>query len=268
MELPECRTLKIELDAGCLLVTLNRPEVRNALNMTMVNELVSVFSAVQDDMTIRAVVLEGAGEDFCAGGDIQDLSSGLTSDEGERGPLYQMNLRFGALLALAARIPQVLVVRASGSILGGGVGLVCVSDFAIATRDASFGLPETGLGIPPSQVMPFLVGRVGLTNARAIALIGNRFSGLEAREMGLVSQLCATRGELERFTERVIRQIKTRAPGATAVTKSLLLSVGNNPMPALLERGAVAFSECLRGPEGREGAAAFLEKRLPGWVTD
>ena len=268
MKLPSCSTLNLRFSKGCLHIQLNRPEIGNALNLAMVNELVNVFSSIERNRDVRAVVLKGAGRHFCVGGDVKEMIQGGAGEDDAGGPSFQANLRFGALLSLAARLPQVLIACISGSAMGGGLGLVCVSDFAVSTRDAVFALPETGLGVPPAQVLPFLTQRVGLTQARSLVLIGHPISGLEAKGIGLVHHVCATAGELDFYADRIIAQVMTRAPGANAAAKSLMLQVGLEPLPALLEKGAVGFSACLRSEEGREGMAAFLEKRSPYWTEE
>ena len=180
--LPECQTLLLSLEAGVLHITLNRPDSRNAMSLAMVGELRAVLAAVDDDLDVRAIVLCGAGGHFCAGGDIKDMANARASGS----DAYRaLNRAFGSLLEQAQHAPQVLIAVLQGAVLGGGFGLACVADIAICHQDAKFGLPETTLGILPAQIAPFVVGRIGLTQARRLALTAARFNGSEAERLGL-----------------------------------------------------------------------------------
>ncbi len=163
MSLPHCETLLLEPVEGVLRITLNRPQSRNAMSLAMVGELRAVLAAVRDDRSVRALVLRGAGGHFCAGGDIKDMAGARAAGA----EAYRtLNRAFGSLLEEAQAAPQLLVALVEGAVLGGGFGLACVSDVAIAAADAQFGLPETSLGILPAQIAPFVVRRIGLTQAR------------------------------------------------------------------------------------------------------
>ena len=158
MSLPSTETLLINLDVPVLHITLNRPESRNAMSLTMVNELMAVFESVAGDTTIRAIVLRGTGGHFCAGGDIKDMAGARQqAASGDDNAFQTLNRRFGEMITAANRQPQVMITVLEGAVLGGGFGLACISDVAIASEDATFGLPETGLGVIPAQIAPFVV---------------------------------------------------------------------------------------------------------------
>lgn len=268
MQLPDCETLKLEADGGVLHVTLNRPEARNAMSETMVRELQAVAAAANADASIRALVLRGAGGNFCAGGDIKDMAR-LRQTRGHEDAddlVAAYNRGFGTMLTALNGTRAAVVAVIEGAVLGGGFGLACVSDVAIAHRDAKFGLPETGLGIPPAQIAPFVVARVGLTQARRLGVCGARFDGEEARRLGLVH---FTEDDVDGLQERlgeVLGQIRRCAPDANAITKELMLRVGHEDMQKLLDDASYAFARAIRGEEGAEGTAAFIEKRLPKWA--
>lgn len=267
MPLPETASLRLETDGPFLHVTLDRPKARNAMSLAMVREFMAVFDAVRDDEGIRALVLRGAGGHFCAGGDIKDMAAARAgAGKSEEDPFYALNREFGRMLMAAEALPQAVVAVLEGAVLGGGFGLACVSDVAIAHADAKFGLPETGLGLPPAQIAPFVVRRVGLTQARRLALLGARFDGHEARRLGIVHEVAADDAELESRLAAVLGAIRRCAPGANARTKQLVLDVGNQPMDDLLERAAREFSAAVQGAEGQEGTMAFIQKRLPAWA--
>ena len=156
---------------------------------------------------------------------------------------------------------------APSAVLGGGFGLCCVSDVAIAVADARFGLPETGLGLPPAQIAPFVVERVGLTEARRLGVCGGRFDGAEAARLGLVHFVESDAASLEARLDEVLDQIRRCAPQANAVTKRIMLGVSRADPDDLLDDAARDFAECLRGDEGTEGTMAFIEKRLPNWAA-
>jgi len=332
--LPECGTLALRLDRSTLHVTLNRPDVRNAMSLQMVQELEQVLDAVQahDSGTapeVRALVLRGAGGHFCAGGDIKDMAAaraaGLrpgpanaaselpVSDRGmpahgapttgrrdptegpdpaasphapalhpgaprqgredrraapqgreDQDPLVRINRRFGTMITRMDRAPQAVVAVLEGAVMGGGIGLACVADVAIACADASFRLPETSLGLPPAQIAPFLVRRLGLSQARRLAVTGGRFDGATALSFGLV-HLCCDAEALESTLAAVLAQIDRCAPGAIATTKALMRQSERGELEQVLDEAALRFGEAARGEEGVEGMTAFLQKRSPHW---
>jgi len=270
ISLPECETLLLDLKGHALHVTLNRPKARNAMSLTMVQELLNVFQSIEDSLTIRALVLRGSEGNFCAGGDIKDMAgaraAGMSNADSD--PFYELNLAFGKMLIVANKIPQVLIVVTEGAVLGGGFGLACISDVALSASSAKFGLPETGLGIPPAQIAPFVVSRIGLTQARRLALLGARFKGQEALALGIVHEAHDESEALEEALERTLKQVERCAPQANRVTKNLILSVGNEPLEDLLDHAAHSFSKAVNGAEGQEGTMAFIQKRVPSWCSE
>jgi isohexenylglutaconyl-CoA hydratase len=267
-ELPDGEHVRLALDAGALHLTLHRPEVRNAMSLQTVAEIEAVLDAVKDRRDVRAIVLRGAGGHFCAGGDIKDMAMarGAQRVEGAPDPMAVVNRKFGAMITKVDRAPQAVVAVLEGAVLGGGFGLASVADVAIARADAQFGLPETGLGVPPAQIAPFLVARLGLSQARRLAVTGGRFDGYAAQAIGLVHRVVETDEELDHALAEVLRQIKRCAPGAVAATKHIMLQVGAVDRDRLLDEAAGLFAEAARGPEGMEGMTAFVQKRKPNWA--
>ena len=262
--LPDCQTLLLEPHNGVLHITLNRPESRNAMSLQMVTELRAVLAAVRDDRGIRALVIGGAGGHFSAGGDIKDMANARAQGASA---YRDLNRIFGALLQEVQHAPQVVITVLQGAVLGGGFGLACVSDVALADHQAQFGLPETSLGLLPAQIAPFVVQRIGLTQARRLALTAARFDGLEAQRLGLVHFVEQDAQALAERLDEVLAQVLCCAPEANAVTKRLLLDSAP-PLPAgLLDEAANLFSKAVAGAEGIEGTLAFMQKRKPGWAT-
>lgn len=263
-------TLLIERFDNIIHVTLNRPEARNAMSLHMVNELRSLFTSLQDDHVTRAVVIRGSNGHFCAGADVRDLAEGRAqaaqAGVDPTSSLVALNRAFGQLMTQANHLPQVLITVLEGAVLGGGFGLACVSDVGIALQSAQFGLPETGLGVVPAQIAPFVVQRVGLTQARRLALLGERFNGEEAVNLGIAHFVAADTNALEKKLNDVLAKVKRCAPNANRVTKALLHRVGHEDLNALLDDAAQSFAKAVLGEEGAEGTLAFVQKRLPRWA--
>ena len=260
----------IELDfaEGILSIYLNRPESRNAMSLNMVKAIQQVFSSIEYDVSIRAVVLRGKDGHFCSGGDIKDMAQ-LRADAtsaGSNQPYVEFNRQFGRMLEQVDQALQTVVVVLEGAVLGGGFGLACVSDVAISRSDATFGLPETGLGIIPAQIAPFVVKRIGLTHTRRLALLGKRFKGSEALHMGLVHEVVENEVALELALHDVLIQIRRTAPHASRATKALLHKTLNEPLKTLLDDAAQLFADAVSSEEGMEGTMAFVQKREPNWM--
>ncbi|NVK36287.1 MAG: enoyl-CoA hydratase/isomerase family protein [Gammaproteobacteria bacterium] len=267
--------IKLERDAQSpwvLHLTLDRPQSRNAMSLAMVNELSHVLAELESDFSVRAIILRGEGGHFCAGGDIKDMANARAqvaqSAKQENGsdPYFELNKQFGELILKMNQIPQVVVCVLEGAILGGGFGLACVSDVAIATSTAKFGLPETSLGIPPAQIAPFVVKRIGLTQTRRLALLGERFDGEESVRLGISHFYAKDDAELDQLLGRTLDQVKNCAPKANAVTKKLILKAAEFEASELIEEAAQAFSAAVQGQEGVAGTMAFVQKKPAPWA--
>lgn len=268
MDLPHCKAIRLEHSAGILTLTLNRPDKRNAMNSEMVGEIQGVVDSIRDDPSIRAVVFRGAGGNFCAGGDISGMKLSAMDEKQRAQAAREFNRDFGRMVTRVNRSPQIIVAVLEGAVMGGGLGLACISDLAITDRNARFAMPETGLGIIPAQIAPFVVTRIGLTHARRLALLGEQVNGEGAYRLGIAHVLTQAGAELERALADALRQIRSRAPNAMRATKKLLFDVGNVEHEELLDAAADAFTQALLGDEGKEGTAAFLGKRKPSWAAD
>lgn len=261
--------LLVEED-GVLTVTLNRPKYRNAMNLQMVHEIMAAFERIRDNRNIRVVIIRGSGGDFCAGGDVKDINIAIDSLQAtdktpDADPIYTLNRTFGHMLTQVNSSPQVVITLLEGAVLGGGFGLACISDIAIADTNARFGLPETGLGLPPAQIAPFVVSRIGLTQTRRLALTGAKFNGEEALALGLVHFTTQSKQQMQDLLLGQIAQIKSCGPRANSITKELILCSGRIDQEHLLDSAARHFSAAVLGAEGREGTSAFVEKRAANW---
>jgi isohexenylglutaconyl-CoA hydratase len=267
MILPEVKTLLLTLDGGVLHLTLNRPESRNAMTPEMLTDIERVFSSIEGTHDVRAVVMRGAAGHFCAGADLKGMLSALKPlQPGETDPIIGINRAFGTMLRKVENAAQVVIAICEGGVLGGGFGLACVSDIAFAHVDAKFGMPETSRGLPPAQIAPFVVQRIGLTQARRLALTNAQFRGAEALRLGLVHDVFATEEELQTKLGDTLKQVLNCAPNANALTKQIVLSAGKQDMDTVLDDAAQKFAQCARGPEAPEGITAFMQKRAPKWA--
>ena len=267
MSLPEVKTLLLKLEKGVLHLTLNRPESRNAMTPEMLTDIESVFTSIQDSHEVRVVVMRGAAGHFCAGADLKGMFSALKPlKPDETDPIVGINRAFGTMLRKVENAPQVVIAICEGGVLGGGFGLACVSDIAFAHVDAKFGMPETSRGLPPAQIAPFVVERIGLTQARRLALTSAQFRGAEALKLGLVHDSFATEEELQTKLSETLKQVLNCAPSANALTKQIILSAGKQDMDTVLDDAAQKFAACARGPEAPEGITAFMQKRAPKWA--
>jgi isohexenylglutaconyl-CoA hydratase len=271
MRLPETKSLLLSLEQGVLRVTLNRPERKNALSPQMIDELIATVVAANAAPELRAIVLRGAGGTFCAGADIKEMakrdSAGTQPSDPQQAvaAIARSNRVFGELVSVVRGAAAPVVAVVEGAVMGGGFGLVCASDIALALDGARLGMPETGLGLLPAQIAPFVVERIGLTQARRLMLTGARIDGREAARLGLVHEAYADVEALEQALARVLEQIRRCAPRANAATKRLVLSAPGRALGGVLDEAAQLFAEASVGDEAREGMLAFLEKRAPKW---
>lgn len=268
IQLPATTHIRLDLQGPILYLWLNRPETRNALSADMVREIQATFDAIADDHNVRVVVIRGAGGTFCAGGNIKNMSeAGAPPTPGVVDELKAGNLRYGAMLLSIDEARQAVIAVVEGAAMGGGIGFASVADVTLAAANAEFAMTEVMLGIVPAAISPFVVRRIGLTAARRFGVSGAKLNGAEARALGFAHEVAADTPALEALLTATINQILRCAPDAVAETKRLMHRAASGmPMTELLERAADSFANAVRGPEGREGTRAFVEKRKPNWV--
>lgn len=257
-------TIALAEQRGVLTVTLSRPEARNALTMKMVEELGTAFTAAEAREDLRALVLRGSGKNFCAGADLKDLLRA----RGDHDAIAATNAAFGRLCAAFARLSVPTICVLTGAVLGGGFGLACACDFALADESASFGLPETSLGVAPAQIAPFLIERLGFSQAKRLALMGGTVHAQEALAVGLIHELHADADALELALGVLLQRLRRCAPRATRITKRLALRAREGDLDAFVAHAAQEFAVQLASPEGGEGVAAFVQKRAPAWSLE
>ncbi len=252
--------IAIEVRGPHLIATLDHPPTKNALTDQLMRELNELLDATADDTAIRSLVLRGANGVFCAGADLKAALAHLDKPPGDTDPVALMNRSVGELYARLNSYPKAVVAVVEGPAFGGGFGMVCCADMVIVGDDALFALSETSLGLPPGQIAPFVVGRIGQSAARRLALSGLRVDAVEAVRIGLADQHCDAQ-TIEAELTRLLNMIARCAPRANAVTKQLI----QHSSPSI-QLAADAFASCLRDEEGREGVSAFAQKRPAAWV--
>ena len=254
-------------------VTLHRPETRNALSPEMVAELAHVFIQAAQNDKVRALVLRGSAGFFCAWGNVGNFQSRLqATDHSEGDPVVSRNRAFGHLLQALTVLPMPVLAVVEGAAMGGGMGLACCADIVLATEDARFALSETGLGLIPAQIAPFVQARVGRRVALRLGLSGERVSGTLAQSLGLVDALAADSEALDTLQAQWISRILACGPQANRSLKALLSrdvaadASLDEGLGAWLDDAAQRFAQCMRS-EGAEGIAALRERRAPTWAA-
>ena len=248
---------------GVALVTMSRPAVFNAFDETMIGELDAAFAALADDKSVRVIVLAGEGKHFSAGADLQWMQRASTASEAWN---LEDARRFAAMLARIEACPKPTVARVQGAALGGGVGLACACDIAIAADDASFSVSEAKFGILPAVIGPYLTNAVGKRQARRLALTMARIGAAEALAIGLVQRVVAA-DALDAAIDAITRDLLVGGPLAQAEIKHLFAQLGVGPItPEVRELTARTISRVRGTDEARAGFAAFVAKRPPSWV--
>lgn len=267
--------IRAQQKGAVLHVTLHRPESRNAMSLLMVRELRAALQQAEAGGSVRAVVLRGAAGHFCAGADLKDMalarmqtlqSASTPAPANQPDAIAQANAQFGELCVAYANTPLALVAVLEGTVMGGGFGLACVADVALASETVSFRLPETSLGLVPAQIAPFLVERLGYSQAKRLAVTGGRLDAAAALSIGLVHAVHET-SELDAALAQVLADINACAPGALAATKALMARARLNAPADLVQDAARMFSKAAQSSEGLEGTTAFLQKRKPQWAN-
>ena len=267
VELMDFETLALRRDGPVLHVTLHRPEVRNAMSIAMVRELRVVLAQQEMGSSTRVIVLRGAGGHFCAGADLRDLAAARAQLAEQPDAVVAVNAAFGELCVAFADTGLAVVAVLEGTVMGGGFGLACVADVALAGTSAVFRLPETSLGVVPAQVAPFLVERLGYAEAKRLAVTGGRLDAQAALQLRLVHEVHAA-SALDHAVAAVVADILQCAPGAVAATKALIRKARLHNAASLVHEAAEVFSRAALGPEGIEGTTAFLQKRKASWAPE
>jgi methylglutaconyl-CoA hydratase len=259
--LPTTQYLNVWREGAVCRVVLGRPEVRNAFNAALIEELRATFDALGNDPAVRAIVLSGDGKVFCGGADVHWMRASLELSEEDN---LEDARRLSRMLRAIDRCPKPVIGRIHGAALGGGAGLVAVCDVAIASDETVFGFTETKLGILPAVISPFALAKIGVSHARALFLTGERFDAARALAIGLVHEV-VTPERLDPAVERILREIASAGPTAVAAAKALIPQIAAASYDETLELSAHAIARQRTSPEGQDGLRAFLERRPAEW---
>jgi methylglutaconyl-CoA hydratase len=258
------KTIAIEKNGPVAKIWLDRPEVRNAFNEELIAELTDACSAFSKDDGTRVITLSGRGEIFSAGADLNWMRR--VADY-----TYEENLadakQFAAMLHGIYGLPQATIAAINGPCIGGGVGLLSACDVAVASEKAFFALAEIRLGIAPAAISPYVIRKIEERKAREYFLTGKRFDTQTACEIGLLNDV-VPHASFDDTVKKWEQQFLKAAPGAVKVCKELIARVSRSPIEDVQDFTAETISRLRMAPEGREGFAAFFEKRKPKWDPD
>jgi enoyl-CoA hydratase/carnithine racemase len=252
-------TLVVRAEGPRVTITLNNPARKNAIGPRMVNELLHALGDAAGDGEVRAIVLTGAGDAFCAGGDFAQMTGGAAADE------LPPKGDYADLLLTMARSPKPVIARVNGHAMGGGLGLVAASHFAVASHAAKLGTPEINVGLFPMMIMAVLARVVPKRRLLEMMLFGERMSAVDAAGLGLVNRAMEP-SELDGAVGEIVDKIAAKSPitvqlGLEAYAAQADLSL-EEALPMLRDR----LAGCLATDDAREGLMAFLEKRSPRWT--
>lgn len=247
---------------GVATVTLNRPEVGNAYNAAMLEGLIDGLRRLAGDPAVRCVVIRGAGKHFQAGADIRWLNEVADYPPAQN---YAASVTTTRAMQLLNEFPKPTIALVHGACFGGGVGIVCCADVALATPDAQFGITEIRVGVSPTPISTYMVNAIGLRHTRRYALTGERFDAREAERIGLIHEVVPA-DQMEAKLASVLDAVFLGGPEAIAVTKRSFLGANgllldDRQIALLAHEGWMQRYSA----EGHEGTAAFREKRRPAW---
>lgn len=258
-------TIAISFDGAIATVWLNRPDIRNALNETVIRELKETFEHLGMDPEVRAVVLAGKGIAFCAGADLTWMKrmANYTSEEN-----YSDAMHLASMLETIYSCPKPTIARVHGHAFAGGMGLAAACDIVVAAVGAEFCLSEVRLGLTPATISPYVVRALGWQACRRYMLTAERLTAVDAHRIGFVQQVC----ELDRIDATVAEittHLKAAGPVALSTTKRLIRHIAGRPVETtLIAETAALIAQVRASAEGREGVDAFLAKRVPTWALD
>lgn len=245
-------------------VTLNRPEVRNAFNETLIAELTGSFNALGQRDDLRAIVLAAEGKAFCAGADLNWMQAmaGYSWDEN-----HADASKLADMLWAIYSCPVPVIARVQGDVYAGGVGLVACADIVVAVDQAGFCLSEARLGLLPATIGPYVVKALGEQASRRYFVTAERFGAAEAQRLGLVHEVVAA-DALDAKVDELVAALAANGPAAVRACKQLVKDVAGREITAQLrDDTARRIADIRASAEGREGVQSFLSKSKPGWLT-
>jgi len=260
-------TVLLKVDGrGVASLTLNRPELHNAFDDTIIASLIAQLARVAADPAVRVLVLRSEGKNFSAGADLNwmrrmadnDRAANLVDARGLATLMQRLN-----------DLPQPTIARVQGAAFGGAVGLAACCDMVVATEASRFCLSEVRIGLIPAVISPYVVRAIGERQARRYFLSAETFSASQAERWGLVHQVVADNEQLDPACDSLINHLLANGPAAVSAAKALIAAVANRVTDAaVIEDTARRIADIRVSPEGQEGLGAFLNKRKPSWIQE
>ena len=260
LDLPQYETLLVENAKGVVTIQLNRPDTRNAINHQMMRELASCFQILKRLSQVRMILLTGKGKSFCAGADLTEMKEMTKGNQ-------DWSSSFAGVLRQIMEFPKPVVAVVNGTVMGGGLGLMCVADIILASDQVTFAFPEVHLGIVPAIISPFVIQRLGVAQARRLMLTGEHFRAEQAKTWGLVNEICPPE-DLMALQQSMVKKLLKGGPEAQGACKALLGYLPSHTLEENLAYAVNLLNELRRGLEAKEGMEAFLQKRSPSWQED
>jgi len=248
---------------GVATLALARPEKHNALSQALIDALRTAATEIAADKSIRVVILTGQGPSFCAGGDLGWMQDQMAGDAAMKRAAAQS---IAQMLGAINTLPQPVIGRVQGNAFGGGIGMACVCDVAIAVDDAKFGLTETKLGLIPATIGPYVLARMGEANARRVFMSGRLFDAAEAVTLGIIAKEVPA-DALDEAVDAEVTPYLQCAPDAVAAAKAFARSLGPPIDESVIARSIDALIAQWDGRSAKEGISAFFERRKPDWAV-
>lgn len=254
-------TIKLEIKNNIAYLILNRPELKNAVNNMMIEELHLAFDALKAQNNFEILIITGRGNTFCSGADLNWLKEVSNHSYDEN---YEESLRLIELLYKIKEFPKPVIAKINGSAVGAGVGIMLSCDIIYSIDNAKFGLSEVSIGIVPAAIVNFVIERIGLTKAKEILLTGNRINAIEAEKFGLINK-ALNNDEFEICIDNKVNELLKNGSNAMKVAKEMINKVQFLSKPEIFDYVATTVAELRLNPECQEGISAFLDKREPNW---
>jgi methylglutaconyl-CoA hydratase len=255
-----------EIDGALGIITLNNPDKHNAFDDKLIADLTAVLQQMQQSSAVRVVILSAAGKSFSAGADLNWMKriAGYSPDEN-----FRDAMGLGTLMHTLYSLTKPTIARVQGAAYGGGVGLIACCDIAVGIHDAAFSLSEVKLGLIPAVISPYVVAAIGERSAHRYFLTAEKFDASEAFRIGLLHELAVNDDAMDEIINGICTALLAAGPHALREAKSLIATVANKSInEALVAETAQRIARVRASEEGREGLAAFLEKRKARWVVE
>ena len=255
-------TIRVTIDSrGVATLLLNRPERHNAMNDELIREVTEAALALDSNPLVRAVVITGEGESFCAGGDLKWMQGIFDASRAER---VEDSAKLARMLRTLNELSKPLIGRINGQAYGGGTGMMSVCDITIAVESANFALTEVRLGLTPANISTFVVAKMGRSNARRTFLNARPLTAAKAKELKLVDEVVPD-DQLDAAVEEELKYVLQCGPGAIAATKKLIFYVDSHDTDTNLIYTANLLADTWESEEGQEGIHCFFNKETPRW---